>query len=162
MKKLINIFPWEYYFVNLFSQCFSPTIPFSLIYFYRNRRMNIYYPVAITRTFTQLMVNFCWPRIPWRLVKKDGSFVNRDEQKKRKLLQRSHHNKPLQRSHYQMTSFFLFFNSSLFVSRESSNNLVSLVRLEYFLAINTITDFFFDPYREYCPRSSHRLWKLFL
>ena len=48
-----------------------------------------------------------------------------------KLLQRNDCNeaiatKSMQQSHCKVTSFFLIFNSSMFVSREISNNLVSL------------------------------------
>ena len=68
-----------------------------------------------------------------------------------KLLQRNNCNeaietKSLQQSHCKVTSFFFIFNSSMFVSREISNNLVSLC--------------FIDMYREYCPRSLNRPYKV--
>lgn len=126
VKKITNTFPWDYYFLHLFFPMLFAHYPIFTDLFLPKKKYEYLLPGSHNEKFAQLMVHFHWPRSPWRLAKKDGSFVNRDEQEKRKLLQRNHYIKPLQRSHCQMTLFFLFFNSSLFVSRKNSNNLVSL------------------------------------
>ena len=68
-------------------------------------------------------------------------------------MQRSFCYEALERSFCKVTSFFLIFNSFLFVSRKNSNKLT-------YPDNKCNNNCFFDMYRGCYPRSSHRLRKL--
>ena len=87
----------------------------------------IYCPIANMKKFIWLMLHFHRLKSPWRRAdilrygtsskKMIAQFENIGKWKKRK---------PLQRNHCKVMSFFLKFDSSLFVYSVNSNNLVSL------------------------------------
>ena len=106
----------------------------------------IYCPVALVKNFMLVMLHCHWLRSLWRWAdiftyspssRKYGNFVcihRRTGEAKpiaAKQLQRRHYKerivaKPIQWSYCKVTLFFLISNSSLFASRENSNNLLSL------------------------------------